>query len=50
VLLDGTSPPSNLATTALPRTRHKPAKGNIGSVMADVVSVKSSESPLATKF
>ena len=33
-----------------PTVGDKPAKGNIGSVMADVVSLKSSESASTTKF
>jgi len=44
------SPPSNLATAALPPKGDKPAKDNIGSVMADVISLKSRESASTTKF
>ncbi len=47
---DDNSPPSNLATTALPSTGDKPASGNIGSVMAGVASLKSRESASTTRF
>ena len=47
---DDNSPPSNLATTALPSTGDKPASGNIGLVMAGVASLKSRESASTTRF
>jgi len=47
---DDNSPPSNLATTALPSTGDRSASGNIGSVMAGVASLKSRESASTTRF